>query len=174
MADDNQRPGFTGEDVRAVQDLGIMDKFRMVKQGLDPQNSDHIKKFKSGQQMANMNQGGMVMAGVNHPGDPHIITEQDMNDSKAHPNRPSTYYNKGYADGGQVKTPAEIAQESMRKAFHFNQGGMVPNMMPPQTPQPPMPPQNVGPQMQQQTQPMQQMDQQQQMQMDALKKLRGF
>lgn len=49
---------MSGEDVRNVQNVGIMDKFKMVRQGLDPQNPDHINRYRAGGQ--NMNQGGMV------------------------------------------------------------------------------------------------------------------
>lgn len=42
---------------------------------------------------------------------------------------------KGYDDGGTVKSPVESAQESMRKAFHFSDGGTVEVQSPTQSAQ---------------------------------------
>lgn len=128
----NDRPlPISGQDVKQVQDVGIMDKFGMVRQGLDPSNSDHVQKY--------------------------MLAK-----------------NQGMAEGGQVKTPAEIAQDSMRKAFHFAEGGMVPpqQQMPAQMPQQMAPQQPMGPAPLQQPAPLTQNPQA--MQLAALQKLRGF
>lgn len=44
----NQLP-TTGEDVKAIQDLGVLDKINMRRQGLDPWNPDDVKRYRSGQ-----------------------------------------------------------------------------------------------------------------------------
>jgi hypothetical protein len=40
---------ISGQDTQKIQDLNILDKINMKKQGLDPWNTDDIDKYRSGQ-----------------------------------------------------------------------------------------------------------------------------
>lgn len=61
---DEQKPGqplpISGQDVQANQNLSMIDRFKMVKQGLDPGNPDHVKQYHSGQTVATYSEGGQV------------------------------------------------------------------------------------------------------------------
>lgn len=56
---DNRPLPFSGQDVQQVQDVGIMDKFGMVRQGLDASNPDHVRKYMASKQ--GMSNGGVVV-----------------------------------------------------------------------------------------------------------------
>lgn len=62
VSSNNQLP-VNGQDVQTVQNLGFMDRLKMVHQGLDPSDPTQIQKFQQSQPQ-NMADGGAVKPSV--------------------------------------------------------------------------------------------------------------
>lgn len=59
MEDDKKPLPINGQDVQNTQNLGIVDKFNMVRSGLDPGKADHVAQYLA-QKKQGYADGGMV------------------------------------------------------------------------------------------------------------------